>query len=375
MNIFALQRRFSPLLHPIAAAYGAAMRLRAGRYREGVNIYRAACSVVSIGNISWGGSGKTPVIEYLLGKTKGAGLRTAVLTRGYKATPPQLPFPVMPDSDPTFAGDEPLMLALRHPETLVVVDPKRSRSASWVEKNDFPQLFLLDDGMQHLSMARDLDIVLLKPNDLLTGWNRVIPTGEWREDKSALTRADSFCVKASGAEQTALITAAQTRLEALERPLFFFDLLPNGLSRLVPPGGVPLDKIHDLGGAAYTFLCGTGNPDHVRQTVKSLLGKEPTYAHILPDHYRYTAADAQAVRQKNLPVVCTAKDAVKLSPLLPIFGDLPVWVLEVEAVFNRTLFSDTSFDVWWETKLARLLAVQSISKNNVQKPDGTANLF
>ena len=366
MNIFALQQHFSPLLRPVAAAYGAAMRLRAERYKEGTNIYRAACSVVSVGNISWGGTGKTPVIDYLLKKTKEVGIRTVVLTRGYKATPPHLPFPVMPDSDPASAGDEPLMLALRHPDTLVVVDPKRSRAASWVEKNDFPRLFLLDDGMQHMGMARDLDIVLLKPNDLLTGWNRVIPTGEWREDKSALTRADSFCVKASGAEQTALIAAAQTRLGALERPLFFFDLFPKGLSRLVPPGGVPPDKIHDLGGTAYTLLCGTGNPDHVRQTVKGLLGKEPTYSHILPDHYRYTAADARAVRQKNLPVVCTAKDAVKLSPLLPAFGDLPVWVLEVEAVFSRTLFSDTSFDAWWETKLACLLAARPTSKDDTK---------
>lgn len=353
MDISALQRRLAPLLRPAAAVYGTAMRIRAGRYGEdSACSYRAACPVVSVGNISWGGTGKTPVVDYLLRKTQEAGIRTVVLTRGYKANPPEFPFPVTPDADPALAGDEPLLLARRHPEALVLVDPKRSRAASWAEANADPDLFLLDDGMQHLALARDLDIVLLKPHDLLTGWNRVIPAGEWREDKTALARADAFCLKADDNKQAALVMAAQTRLGALQRPFFFFDLVPENLTRLVAEGEA--ETVPDLGGEAYTLLCGTGNPAHVQRTVSDLLGKKPAHSRILPDHHRYTEADILAVRKNGLPVVCTAKDAVKLAPLLPAFSGLPVWILHVQAAFSRTLFSDLPFDRWWDAQMERL---------------------
>ncbi|SBV92627.1 Tetraacyldisaccharide 4'-kinase [uncultured delta proteobacterium] len=360
MSITALQRRFSSVLRPAASAYGMAMRLRALRYGSRLlpRPYRAACPVVSVGNISWGGTGKTPVVDYLLGKTAESGLRTVVLTRGYKAAPPELPFPVHRDDDPASVGDEPLLLARRHPNVLVLVDPKRSRAAAWAEKNAKPQLFLLDDGMQHLAVERDLNLVLLTPGDLLDGWNKVIPAGKWREDKSALSRADAFCMKVDAAILPGIIPVAEKRLAAYDRPLFFFDLLPTGLTRLIPYGrGLP-ETAPDLGGSPYTLVCGTGNPDHVRKTASSLLGREPADSIIVQDHHHYAEADVTSARQKGYPVVCTAKDAVKLAPFLPIFNDTPVWILDVRAVFSHCLFTRLSFDAWWAENLQRLLSLR-----------------
>ncbi len=360
MRIATLQRRFAPLLRPVAAAYAAAMRVRALRYGTEylARPYRASCPVVSIGNISWGGTGKTPVVDYLLQKAAEAKLRTVVLTRGYKAAPPELPFPVSRGDSPAAAGDEPLLLARRHANALVLVDPKRARAAAWAEKNAGPQLFLLDDGMQHLAIERDLDIVLLKPDDILGGWNKVLPAGTWREGKSALGRADAFCMKAGTNLLPGLIPVAEKRLAAYGRPVFFFDLQPTGLARLVPYGKPLPRTVRDLGGEAYTLVCGTGSPDHVRATAAALLGIAPAAEVIVPDHHAYTETDIRAAMQKGLPVVCTAKDAVKLTSFLPLLGDHPVWVLDVRAVFSQAALTDVSFDAWWEANLQRLLALR-----------------
>lgn len=358
MDIITLQRRLAPLLGPAGAAYGAAMRLRASRYASRAAAqYQAACPVVSVGNIAWGGTGKTPVVEYLLGKT--AGLRTVVLTRGYKASPPELPFPVRPDGDPAQTGDEPLFLARRHPETLILVDPRRARAAAWAERHANPQLFLLDDGMQHLAMRRDLDIVLLRPDDLLGDWDRVIPAGTWREGKSALSRAHAFCMKADQETVANIIPVAEKRLASFGRPLFFFDLRPTGLIRLVPHRQTQAETAPDLGGSAYTLVCGTGNPDHVRKTAAKLLKQASEHEFIVADHHGYTEMDAQAIKAKKLPVVCTAKDAVKLARFLPAFGDIPVWVLDARATFAGTLFANVPFDIWWEENVQHLLTLQS----------------
>lgn len=352
MNTATLQQRLGFALRPMAAVYGAAVRLRAARYgSKFFTSFRASCPVISVGNISWGGTGKTPVVDYLLDRTGEAGLRTVVLTRGYKASPPELPFLVRRNGDPREAGDEPLLLARRHPETMIIVDPKRSRAAAWAEANASPDLLLLDDGMQHLAMARDIDIVLLKADDLLDGWNKVIPAGTWREDASALARAHAFCIKADSAVFSAIVPVAESRLAALARPLFSFSLQPTGLVRLAPYGENSPETASGLGSQAYILLCGTGDPAHVAATAEAFLGRPPSASIILSDHHHYTSEDAIRTAKIGKPLVCTAKDAVKLIPLLPHFGDVPVWILDVRTVFGPALFTTQNFDQWWRSRL------------------------
>lgn len=365
MNIAKLQRRLRPILKPASGLYGLAMRARAAKYARIALPYRAACPVISVGNIAWGGTGKTPVVEYLLTVAAERHLRAVVLTRGYKASPPELPFPVRPlEHDAGMAGDEPLLLARRHPEALVIVDPKRTRAAAWAETHDKPELFILDDGMQHMAVARDCNIVLLRPEDLLDQWNRVIPAGSWREDASALARADAFCIKADESRFSALAGVAEQRLKAFGRPLFSFTLTPSGIVRVVDTAGTAPETAPDLDGAPYTMVCGTGNPEDVRATMESFFGYAPAKAHIFPDHHAYTPEDVARICDTGdrlpdgkppriRPVVCTAKDAVKLAPLLTAFGSTPLWSLEVAARFERSLFTAQSFDAWLESVLTR----------------------
>ena len=142
-----------------------------------------------MGNISWGGTGKTPVVGWLLGWAAQKKLKAVVLSRGYKGKPPALPFLVEACGSPLESGDEPLMLAKLFPGASVLVDPVRSRAVRFAEKTLSPGLFVLDDGFQHLGVSRDLNILLLTPDDLGAGWNRVIPGGTWRENSGALADA------------------------------------------------------------------------------------------------------------------------------------------------------------------------------------------
>ena len=186
MNPLSWQKRLRPLLTPVSLLYRRILAARRAKWEnEGSPAFRPACQYVSVGNIAWGGTGKTPVVDWLLGWSEARGLRAVVLSRGYKAQPPELPLHVSPSRTPGEAGDEPLMLALEHPSAAVMVDPDRRRSGRWAEERLSPDLFVLDDGFQHVKVRRDLDIVLLRPDDLGDGWGRDPRRGMARRPGSA----------------------------------------------------------------------------------------------------------------------------------------------------------------------------------------------
>jgi len=194
-----------------------------------------------VGNIGWGGSGKTPLCGHILrwaGKREEHGV---VLTRGYRAKPGRLPFLVTPGADPAQAGDEPLMLAKTHRLARIVVDPKRVRAGAWACERFDPDFVLLDDGFQHLPVARDMDLVLLTPQDLLEGWGRVCPVGTWREGESALASASAFLIKVVPGKQPGLAQAIEKRLLPLGKPVFTFALKPKGLAA---SSGTYLQRCH-----------------------------------------------------------------------------------------------------------------------------------
>ena len=289
------------------------MRLRAKAFEHGlVPSWHPNVPCISIGNISWGGTGKTPMVSWLLDWTKHTGLHPVVLTRGYHGHPPHLPFHVIPGSSPDQSGDEPLMLARAHEHADVVVDPKRIRSGPWAETELCPDLFILDDGFQHLAAERDINIVLMAEHDLLQGWNKVIPAGSWREGKKALKRADAFVVNGTGSSLDRLFPAANSRLKEFGCPIFFVRLLPTRLSRVRTKKTIShLDK------APYFLFTGIANPERVRTTVTALLGYPPADVRYFPDHHAFTADDKEQIVQQALAakasqIVCTPKDAIKL---------------------------------------------------------------
>jgi tetraacyldisaccharide 4'-kinase len=289
------------------------MRLRAKRYMSGT-FPGMDKPCISVGNIAWGGRGKSPFCRFLAGMLKEKGLKPVLLTRGYKSRPPDYPHHVTRTDSPKTCGDEPLEFLLAHPDLNVVVDPDRVRGASWAESGLEFDCFILDDGFQHLRMPRDLDIVLLSAFDLGPGWNRVLPAGEWREDKTALKRAHVFAVNTAGSDPEKIRALAEKRLHGLPGETVFFRPAPKGLRRVKNNASVP-ELTED-----YLLIAGISEPERFVSTAKHFVGFSPRATLFFPDHHQYTETDRQKIKKRAAQtgcrhILCTSKDAVKLAPL------------------------------------------------------------
>lgn len=352
--------------------------------RGALPVFVPRCPCVAVGNIAWGGTGKTPFTAWLLTWARQRDLKAVVLTRGYGGSPGKTPLLARADTSPEQAGDEPLMLAQAFPEASVLVFPKRGESARYAQNHLNPDLFILDDGMQHLRMGRHADIVLLRPEDLEEEWNRVIPAGSWREDASALATASAFAIKADEKEFARLTPMAEKRLAGLGKGLFSFTLHPIGLRPLLTKAeqraALPRNEAcgtesasgstseqkagnlaeksldswiskHEYVDRPYILVSGVGNPAQAEASARLLMGRSPVQHFDFADHHPYSIADIQAIVKMSaapLPVICTAKDAVKLQSFGEAWGSLPVWVMETEVRFGPYLFCDRSFPQWWE---------------------------
>jgi tetraacyldisaccharide 4'-kinase len=175
-------------VNPLSAIYGAASATRNRLYDRGVlHSRRLARPVISVGNISVGGSGKTPFVILLGELLKQRGITFDVLSRGYGRETRGV-LAVDPNGSPREFGDEPLLIA-KHLQCPVIVGKDRYEAGVFAEKHYDSAIHLLDDGFQHRSLARDFDIVLLTPDDLR---DRVLPAGRLREPISSLRRADAI---------------------------------------------------------------------------------------------------------------------------------------------------------------------------------------
>lgn len=343
MNVLRWQQALKGILLPISAVYEAVMGVRRFFWEKGV-LRRLIpnCPCISVGNIAWGGTGKTPLVDWLMHWAEGRGVKTVVLTRGYKAEVAIAPAYVKAYNTAREVGDEPLMLALDHPDSAVLVDANRRRAGRYAMRSLEPELFLLDDGFQHLAVSRHVDLVVLRPEDLGKEWGKIIPAGSWREGPSALRRATAFLVKTDRAGMEALLPAFQERLAGFQKPVFSFDLHPVRLEEANSGRSVTAAS---FGGRPYVLVSGVGNPGHVEDVVTRFLGHAPEHHFQYADHYPFEFKDAKQFGALGYPVVCTAKDAVKLRQL-PLSK---LWILRVEVRFGAFLWSQTPFPVWLET--------------------------
>lgn len=191
-----VQRLIFTILLPLGWLYGALMRLRALMYHVGVFAsYRACVPVISIGNLSVGGTGKTPVVDHLIRYCLSLDKRVAVVSRGYasgnKSSLRVVSAGQGPLLDVEQAGDEPWLLARRNPAACVVVAPRRVAGVRHAIEVLGADVVLLDDGFQHLAVARDFDLVLLDAQRPF-GNGQVLPAGILREPRSALKRGQLF---------------------------------------------------------------------------------------------------------------------------------------------------------------------------------------
>lgn len=354
MNLLKIQRGLSGVLRPASSLYGFIMAVRRRLWeKDTLKRLDPPCPCVSVGNISWGGTGKTPIVDWILSRSANAGLRTVVLTRGYKAHVSRPPVLVTSQHSPRDVGDEPLMLALHHPHAAIVVDPDRRRSGSYAISSLTPDMLVLDDGFQHLTVKRHLDMVLLRPEDLDDQWNRVIPGGSWRENISALHHADVLCIKATEAQFGELLPAMHKKLRQFEKPVFSFTLKPVQLTRIDETGTATPAA---FGGRPYALVTGVGHPEQVLHTVTAYMGYEPEHHLMYPDHHDYEFRDAKKLTALQMPILCTAKDEVKLRRM-PV---PQLWCVRVAAVFGPCLWSRDPFPEWWDRWLAEVSTALSL---------------
>ena len=308
-------------LAPFSAAYGAAGWLRRAAYRSGLlHQARLAGPVISVGNLSVGGSGKTPVVAAIARLLREAGHPVAILSRGYRGSFDGEALIVSDgervSADAALAGDEPVMLARDLPGVVVAVGPCRDRVGLIVEWRLGARVHVLDDGFQHLRLARDLDLVLVAPEDL-DDWP--LPAGRLREFSSALRHAQALLV--SGGEQC--VQRVGQRFGGL--PVFAVDRQVLGLFD---------EKGQPQAAPARPFaFCGIARPERF---LSDLTAKVPECAgqSLFRDHHAYSADEMGAlVRQARAcgadALVTTAKDAVRL-PSMDL--DLPLLILKISVM-------------------------------------------
>ena len=299
---------WSLLLAPLALVFKRIINKR----RQYIEKHRGKISspVVVVGNITVGGTGKTPLLISLVKALKMRGYRVGVVSRGYGGRSPVYPLQVTPGSDPRRCGDEPLLIA-RACDCPVIVDPNRYRAAKLMEESNDCDLILSDDGLQHYRLPRTMEIVVVDGERMLgNGW--CLPAGPLREPETRLEEVDFVIVNGG---DPVLNHPRQYRMDL--EPLTFRNLVTGEVREARrPPSAV---SVHGV--------AGIGNPARFARTLASL--GMTVKLHPFPDHHDFKAGDLEF--DDDRPVIITAKDAVKISPSdLGRLGDR-VWVLEVSA--------------------------------------------
>lgn len=311
------------LLAPLEGLYRRVVIAKRNKFLSGAaDSYRAPVPVVVVGNITVGGTGKTPLILWLIEHCRGRGLSVGVVSRGYGATPRSYPWKVSPADAAEEAGDEPLLIVQRT-GVPVYIDPDRSRAVCEMLKHETIDLILSDDGLQHYRLARDLELVLIDASRGL-GNRRCLPAGPLREPVERLESVDA--VLFNGAVKDA-------------DDGYAFSLQPSRLIELVSDRSWPLD--HYPPGQQLHAVAGIGNPQRFFATLEALHWRP--IPHPFADHARYSLEQLRF--SPELPLVMTEKDAVKCRAFAQ-----PGWsYLQVKAE------PSTAFVTWFDAQLDRLL--------------------
>ena len=307
------------LLYPASAIYGFGAGLKAGLYTSGIIKPKTLpCKVISVGNITAGGTGKTPMVINIVRRLEGKGVRTAVLTRGYKGMS-EGKVRVVSDGlgnilPPAEAGDEPVLIARSLPGVPVVMGSDRFDAGKLAWERFHPQAMVLDDGFQHVRLKRDLNILLMDAAHPF-GNGHTFPTGYLREPKSGVKRANFIIFTGSGnvhpdaeKEVKSLAVPGTSMANAGYFPVSFYNIKSR-------------EEIHaELFAAKRVFaFCGIANPGSFSLILHKLNAKI-TGSEEYPDHHSYSLEDVAFLQGKAAEssaevLVTTEKDAVKLEGL------------------------------------------------------------
>lgn len=296
-----------------SALYGGIVSVRGLLYDLGVlRQYRSKLPVVSVGNITAGGNGKTPLCLFLAGQLEARGMRPVILSRGYGGTE-KGPYRVQLSDIPATVGDEPLLMA-QAGVAPVYIARSRALGARQIERDSAGDVIILDDGFQHRALARNVDIVSIfagtasSIEEFLEG--RLLPAGLFREPRDrALKRASLFVISERK------VVVGQEALGTLDERLL--KVLPAGTSvyrAYFEAAGVHLLVSGEtLAPGRVQAMAAIANPGTFFDSLEQL-GFEIVQRTEYPDHSPFSEAEIRALlkRHPGLPILCTAKDAVKL---------------------------------------------------------------
>lgn len=288
---------------------------------------RPACAIVSVGALTVGGAGKTPVAAGLAAGLARRGRRVVLASRGYGGTMRE-PVAVVSDgvavrADATLVGDEPIVLAAHAPGVPVLVGRDRRIVAHRAVSEFGAEILVLDDGFQHHRLARDLDIVCV---DAVAGLGngRVMPAGPLREPVGSLRHADWLCIVGDEGGPSPAVVALEERFRRDGRFAFAARRRP-GL--LVSLDGTRRRAATELAGRRVGLVCGIALPASFRRTVEAL-GARLAALRAFPDHHAYRPEDLRDLDPTVDLWLTTEKDATKLPPSWP--GAASLWVVPIE---------------------------------------------
>jgi tetraacyldisaccharide 4'-kinase len=302
--------------------------------------HKTAVAVISVGNLTVGGTGKTPMVIMLAQRLQAKGFRPAVLSRGYdsKATSP---VNIVSDWERILmngaeAGDEPVLIARSVKGVPVLTGAERILTAAAAVERLSADVLILDDGFQHRQIARNIDIVLLDSANPF-GNGLLFPAGPLREPLNALKRADMLVVTGTYDDVTAPLPIVLS--DGVHAPVFKCYYQPRNLLHGARETAFPPELVK---GKKICAFAGIGNPMAFEKTLRSL-GANVAVFIPFPDHHRYTEQDVGLIDEKARQcraemIVTTEKDKIKLEGFEAFFRDLYTLRVEMEFLSGRDDF-------------------------------------
>ncbi len=306
INIWYRRSIWSYCLFPFSLIYLLIIKIRFWLYRSGFKkITRFPIPIIVVGNLTVGGTGKTPLVIYLAKLLRDQGLKPGIVTRGYGGKAEHYPCVATQGSSPQQVGDEAILLAAQA-DCLVVVDPNRVNAVNYLLQNYDCNVVISDDGLQHYALGRNIEIVVIDGQRRF-GNNFCLPAGPLREPVTRLSKVNFIVVNGEA-------KAGEIAMQ----------LIPDTIYNLKQPEK-KLD-IHNLQDKTVHAVAGIGNPKRFFDQLREL--KFSVIEHPFPDHHVYRSQDLNF--DDNHLIVMTEKDAVKCRE----FSNEKIWCLPVSAKLN-----------------------------------------
>jgi tetraacyldisaccharide 4'-kinase len=306
LNSWNKPNALTGMLRPLSAVYKGIFALRKTAFQRGLlETYQAPVPVIIVGNLTVGGTGKTPLVVHLVEQLRLRGFKPGVISRGYSGNAENYPLLVTADTPVQHCGDEPALIVRRKGVQMAVGPNSRDSIELLIEYTDI-DLIISDDGLQHLALQRDLEICLI--DDTIEHENQnLLPAGPYREPLSRLLSVD-FIVRHGGE-----IGNAETQFSMQREPATPLPVMADNMTSFPQ-------------GAHFHAVAGIGKPQRFFDTCEGL--GFTISGHSFDDHYFFSAED---ITFAEMPVLMTEKDAVKCQK---IAGDLH-WYLPVDARLSK----------------------------------------